>query len=334
MKVVIPLAGLGTRLRPQTYTRPKPLVNLAGKPLLGHILDRMAPLPIEEVIFITGYLGEQIEEYVRATHDFPARYVEQPEQLGQAHAIQLAREWLHGPTFVVFADTIFETDIERLTRVVSDGLLYVREVDDPRRFGVAVKEGPYISRLVEKPKTPVSNLAVVGLYYFAEGEQLTSATDELIRSGRQTGGEYYIADAIQIMIDRGAKLETEKMEVWLDCGTPAALLDTNRYLLGQNHRQEYDYPGSTVIPPVFIGEGVQIEHAVIGPNVSLDDGAEVSGSIVCDSILGKACQIDRATLSNSIIGHGARVRGSYSTLNVGDTSYISMGGTVEESDDR
>ncbi len=144
MKVVIPLAGLGTRLRPQTYTRPKPLVNLAGKPLLGHILDRLTPLPIEEVIFITGYLGNQIEEYVRSAYTLPARYVEQTEQLGQAHAIQLTAEWLHGPTFVVFADTIFETDVRKLTQVKSDGLLYVHEVEDPRRFGVAVMDGPHI----------------------------------------------------------------------------------------------------------------------------------------------------------------------------------------------
>ncbi|MDQ3856030.1 MAG: sugar phosphate nucleotidyltransferase [Chloroflexota bacterium] len=329
MKVVIPLAGLGTRLRPQTYTRPKPLVNLAGKPLLGHILDRLSGLPIEEVIFITGYLGHQIEEYVRANHDFPARYVEQTEQLGQAHAIQLASEWLHGPTFVVFADTIFETDIKRIMSVESDGLLYVREVDDPRRFGVAVMNGHYIARLVEKPATPVSNLAVVGLYYFSEGKELAAATEELISRGQQTQGEYYIADAIQLMIDGGAKLETEKLDVWLDCGTPAALLDTNQYLLSVTHGGQYHFDDATVIPPVYIGEGVEVHRAVIGPNVSLDAGAEVVGSIVCDSILGKDCRIENATLCRSIIGEGATLRGVYSQLNVGDKSYINLGAPEE-----
>lgn len=330
MKVVIPLAGLGTRLRPQTYTRPKPLVNLAGKPLLGHILDRLAPLPIEEVVFITGYLGEQIEEYVQANHDLPARYVVQEEQLGQAHAIQLAKEWLHGPTFVVFADTIFETDIERLTQVQSDGLLYVREVDDPRRFGVAVMEGEYISRLVEKPQTQVSNLAVVGLYYFSQGEQLTEAVDELIASGQQTAGEYYIADAIQIMINGGAKLETQTIDVWLDCGTPSALLETNRYLLGTYEQHPCDFPGTTVLPPVYIADGAKLENSVVGPYVSVDRDSEVSGAIVRDSILGVGCRIEDATLKGSIVGNGATVRGSYSTLNVGDTSYVSLGSADSE----
>lgn len=317
-------------MRPQTYTRPKPLVNLAGKPLLGHILDRLEPLPIEEVVFITGYLGSQIEEYVSSTCSFPAHYVEQTEQLGQAHAIALAREWLQGPTFVVFADTIFETDITVLTRVQSDGLLYVREVEDPRRFGVAVMDGDHIARLVEKPTTPVSNLAVVGLYYFSRGEELLSAVDELVASGRQTMGEYYIADAIQIMIDNGAKLDTHKMEVWLDCGTPSALLETNRYLLGSNGQPATpEYRGSSIVPPVYIGDGVTIESSVIGPNVSLDSGAKVMGSIVSDSILGKECQIHNMTLSGSIIGHGATVRGTHSTLNVGDTSYINLG-AIEE----
>lgn len=330
MKVIIPLAGLGTRLRPQTYTRPKPLVNLAGKPLLGHILDRLSPLPIEDVVFITGYLGDQIEEYVAANHDLPAHYVEQEEQLGQAHAIGLAREWVRGPTFIVFADTVFETDIARLTRVESDGLLYVKEVEDPRRFGVAVMEDGYIARLVEKPQEPVSNLAIVGLYYFSEGERLTEAIDELISSGRKTGGEYYIADAIQIMIDRGAKLETQTMDVWLDCGTPQALLDTNRYLLGTYEESDCSFPGSSIVHPVYIAEGARVENSVVGPYVSLDRDATVTGSIVRDSILGAGCGLQDVTLRRSIVGNGARVHGTYSTLNVGDTSYVSLGSRDEE----
>lgn len=325
MKVVIPLAGLGTRLRPQTYTRPKPLVNLAGKPLLGHILDRLKPLQIDEIIFITGYLGEQIEEYVKSTYDIPSRFVEQEEQLGQAHAIQLAKEWIHGPTFIVFADTIFETDISKLNEVESDGLLYVNEVEDPRRFGVAVMEGQYISKLVEKSQQPLSNLAMVGLYYFTEGEQLTSAIDELISGGHRTGGEFYLTDAIQIMIDRGARLETRTVDVWLDCGTPATLLESNRYLLGHNPQAPYDFPGATIVPPVHIGEGARVDRSVIGPNVSIDDGGEVTGSIVRESILGKDCKIEDVNLSDSIVGHKAVVRGSSSQLNIGDSSYISLG---------
>lgn len=329
MKIVIPLAGLGTRLRPHTYTRPKPLVNLAGKPILGHILDRLTPLPIDEVIFITGYLGEQIEEYVRENYLFPSRFVEQAEQLGQAHAIQLAGEWLHGPTFVIFADTIVDHDFSNLTEVQSDGVLYVHEVPDPRRFGVAVLEGQYVQRLVEKPQTPVSNLATVGLYYFREGEQLYSAVNELIAQGRQTAGEYYIADAIQIMIDRGARIGTEKIDVWLDAGTADAILEANSYLLAQQQNGSYQYPDSTIVPPVYIAPSARIENSIVGPNVSLDDDACVVSSIVRDSILGKGCRIEQATLAHSLVGSGATVRASHSSLNVGDTSYVSLGGVQE-----
>lgn len=326
MKIVIPLAGLGTRLRPQTYTRPKPLVNLAGKPLLGHILDRLAPLPIDEVIFITGYLGGQIEEYVAAHYShLPARYVEQLEQLGQAHAVYLAREWLHGPTFIVFADTIFETDVSRLLAIEGDGLLYVHEVDDPRRFGVAVTENGQIRRLVEKPQNHVSNLAVVGLYYFTEGERLVEATGELLESGGMTKGEYWIADAIQLMIDRGARLQTAKVDVWLDCGTPEALLDTNRYLLGTYDQSVYGFPGTTVRPPVYIAEGARVENSVVGPYVSVDRGAHVTGAIVRDSILSEGCRIEDVVLERSIIGNDALVHGNYTTLNVGDSSHVSLG---------
>jgi glucose-1-phosphate thymidylyltransferase len=325
MKVVIPLAGLGTRLRPQTYTRPKPLVELAGKPLLGHILDRLAPLPIDEIIFITGYLGEQIQTYVDANYALPARYVEQSEQLGQAHAIQLARDHLDGPTFIVFADTIFEADLGELEHVQSDGVLYVHEVEDPRRFGVAVMDGQRVSRIVEKPSTPVSNLALVGLYYFTEGRLLLSAIDALIESGQQTGGEYYLADAVQIMIDRGAKLGTDTIDVWLDCGTPDALLHTNRYLLGTYPQQDCSFPGTTVLPPVYIAASAKVENSVIGPHVSLGNEASVIGSIVRDSILGEGCSVEDTALTGSIIGHKATVTGSYSTLNVGDSSSVSLG---------
>jgi len=300
---------------------------LAGKPLLGHILERLSPLPIEEVIFITGYLGEQIEEYVTSTWDFPARFVVQQEQLGQAHAIQLARDQLHGPTFVVFADTIFETDITRITQVKSDGLLYVREVEDPRSYGVAVMDGEYIARLVEKSSEPESNLAVVGLYYFSEGERLAEAVDELLASGRQTGGEYYLADAIQIMIDRGAKIEVEGIDVWLDCGRPSTLLDTNRHLLGriQGNDAKHTRINTTIVPPVYIGKGAQLTNSVVGPNVSVGAGVEVSGSLISESILGESCRIVNSALVGSIIGHGATVYSSLNRLNVGDTSSVNLG---------
>ncbi len=325
MKIVLPLAGLGTRLRPHTYTRPKALVSLAGKPLLAHIIDRLSPLPCEEMIFITGYLGEQIEEYIKTHYSFNSRFVEQKEPKGQAHAIQLAREWINGPTFIVFADTIFETDVTRLLQVESDGLLYVHQVEDPRRFGVTVLDGKYVKKIVEKPKTPVSNLAIVGLYYFRYGEQLIEAIDELISSNKQTQGEFYLADAIQIMIDKGAKFETEEINLWLDAGTPSALLETNRYLLSNHPQHEYNFPGSVIRSPVYIPESARIEDSIIGPYVSLDEGAVVKSSIIQDSILGQECTIEFAALYHSLIGNSAVVRGSHTTLNVGDNSSISLG---------
>jgi glucose-1-phosphate thymidylyltransferase len=196
MKVIIPLAGFGKRLRPHTYTKPKPLVNVAGKPVLGHILDRLNNLDIEEIIFIVGYLGEQIEEYVEATYKFHTRYIEQNELLGQAHAIYLAKDHVREPVLIIFVDTIFEADLKALAELTADGAIYVKEVDDPRRFGVVTLQDGFITHFVEKPSTPVSNLAVTGVYYIKDAPMLFECIDELIARNIQTQGEYFLADAL------------------------------------------------------------------------------------------------------------------------------------------
>lgn len=339
MKVIIPLAGFGTRLRPHTYTKPKPLVNVAGKPVLGHILDKLEGLDVEEIIFITGYLGEKIEQYVTQNYRFAARYVEQKELKGQAHAIHLAKPHVDGPVLIIFVDTIFEADLFALRDIENDGVIFVREVTDPRRFGVVTLQDGYIARFVEKPAEPISNLAVIGVYYLKDSALMFECIEELMRRNIQTKGEYFLADALQLMIEQGARLSAWPVDVWEDCGTPEAVLQTNRYLLGKVSSAEWPANSSIIVPPVYIdptahleksiigpyvyvGAGCIVESSIIGPYVSLADQAEIHNSIINDSIINKGSRIDEATLTKSLIGEWARVRGTFERLNVGDSSEI------------
>jgi glucose-1-phosphate thymidylyltransferase len=326
LKVIIPLAGLGTRLRPHTLTKPKPLVNVAGKPVLAHILDSLLPLSVEEVFFITGYLGEQIETFVRTRYSLPSRFIRQEQQLGQAHAIGLTKGMVTGDVLIIFVDTIFEADLARLQGICSDGVVYVHQVEDPRRFGVAVLRDGYIARLVEKPAEPVSNLAVIGVYYFKDATHLFEAIDELIARDIRTGGEYYLADAIQILIDRGSRIEAWPVEVWEDCGKLETLLQTNRFLLTRTGGNRSELPGSIVRPPVFIAPSATVEASIVGPYVTIADNAVVRFSIVRDSIINEGALLEEAMLSGSVIGSNAVVRGNFTRLNVGDASEISLKG--------
>jgi glucose-1-phosphate thymidylyltransferase len=324
MKVIIPLAGFGTRLRPHTYTKPKPLVSVAGKPVLGHILDKLAGVDIEETIFIVGYLGDQIREYVSANYHFASRYIEQKELKGQAHAIYLAREHLSGPALIIFVDTIFEADLSALKHEPADGVIYVKEVEDPRRFGVVITRQGVITRLVEKPSKPVSNLAVIGLYYFKDAALLAQCIDEVIRKDIKTKGEYFLTDAIQLMIDRGARLVARTVDVWEDCGKPETLLHTNRYLLEHGGAREIAVEDSVLIPPVYIAETAKVRDSVVGPYVSVAGGATIVRSIISDSIINESAHIEDANLSQSLIGRDAYVRGSSQRLNVGDSSQVDL----------
>ncbi len=328
MKAIILLAGLGTRLRPHTYSKPKPLVQVAGKPVLAHILDSLTPLDIEETIFIVGYLGEQIQTYV--TERYPqmrARYVEQTEMKGQAHAIWLAREFVDQPVLVIFGDTIWETDYSRLSQVKGDGLIYVKEVSDPRRFGVALVENGRVARFVEKPTTPISNLAVVGVYYFKDWRLLLSSVEALIARNIQTRGEYFLADAMQLMIEQGARLEVETIPVWEDCGTREAILKTNRYLLSNQADRTPQIEGSVILPPVSISARATIKNSIIGPYVSISEDVTVENSIVRDCIISESSHIENAMLESSLVGKDAHVHGSFARLNVGDSSEIDSAAT-------
>jgi glucose-1-phosphate thymidylyltransferase len=324
MRIIIPLAGFGTRLRPHTYTNPKPLISVAGKAVLGHILDKLEGLDIEEIIFIIGYLGDQIREYVSDNYSFPSRYITQEELKGQAHAILLAKEHVSGPVLILFVDTIFETDLSVLAHATEDGIIYVKEVQDPRRFGVAITENGVITRLVEKPTTPVSNLAVIGLYYIKDSQLLMDCLDELIRRDIKTKGEYFLADALQLMIDHGSKFEARTVDVWEDCGKPETVLHTNRYLLEHGGAQEIATENSVLIPPVYIERTAVIKDSVIGPHVSVAGEATIVRSIIQDSIINERARIEDANLRGSLIGTDAYVRGDSQRLNVGDFSQVDV----------
>ena len=328
MKVIIPAAGFGTRMRPHTHTRPKPLVPVAGRPSLAFVLDALATLPIEELIFIVGRMGDQMEAYVREHYpQYATRFIEQKVMRGQADAINLAHEYVQGDLLTLFVDTIFEADLTVLNRLDdADGALFAAEVPDPHRFGIAVI-GPdgYATKLVEKPQNPESNLAVVGLYYFKDSEWLFRAIKTLMDSGRSLKGEYYLADAIQVMIDEGAKFRPFTVSAWEDTGTLDAVLHTNRYLLRKmdSHTEPYMMGTSLVIPPSYVSPEATVADSIVGPYAAISDGANVTDSIVRNSIISPNAQIKGAMLFGSLIGEAATVEGYYRTLNLGDDTIAS-----------
>lgn len=322
MKVIIPLAGFGTRLRPHTWSRPKPLMNVAGKPVLGHILDKFEEVDVQEVVFIIGWLGDQIREYVQTNYDFEAHYVLQEELKGQAHAIYLAQEYLEGPCLIAFVDTLFEADLSGLTSVDADGVLFVQEVEDPRRFGVVVEEGDRIVQLIEKPEGFEHRKAMIGVYYVREGAELTAAIEHLLSHDMQTKGEYYLADAFQIMIDGGARIISQPVSVWEDCGKPETVLQTNRYLLEHGHTQEVETENSVLVPPVYIARSARIENAVVGPYVTVGEDVCIANAVLRDSIVEDGSRIDNVVLENSLVGRRVSVVGPVRHLNVGDDNEI------------
>jgi glucose-1-phosphate thymidylyltransferase len=325
------MAGFGTRLRPHTWSRPKPLLTVAGKPVLGHVLDTFADLPfIDEVVFVVGYLGEQIEAYVgQAYPHLKARYVEQKDMLGQSHAVWLARGTLQGPMLMIFVDTLIEADLSRLAQEPSQAVAFVKPVPDPRRFGVAdVGADGWVHRLVEKPQDATNNLAVVGLYYFHEAADLIAAIEEQMSRGAQLKGEYYLTEAINVMLEHGLKMRVEAVPVWMDCGKPESLLETNRYLLDHgkdNSAEVARRPDVVVLPPVYVDPSAEVRHAVLGPHLTIGADCVVERSVLRDSIIDDGSHIFDTMLTGSLIGREARVAGRYRSLNVGDSSEVDFG---------
>lgn len=330
LKIIIPMAGYGTRLRPHTWSKPKPLVSVAGKTVLGHVLDIFATVPDAEnaeLIFIVGYLGEQVEAFMAENHpDIKTHYLVQKEMRGQSHAIALAREYLQGPTLIAFVDTIIAVDLSSLADEPADAVIWVKEVEDPRRFGVVAVDGEgWVKGIIEKPDSMDKNLAVVGFYYFKRGEDLMAAIDNQIQMDVQTKGEYFIADAIGMMLEKGLKLRPATVDVWLDAGLPETVLETNRYLLDHGHDDAAKAAlrnDAKIHQPVYIHLSAHVENAVIGPHVSIGPGCQVHNSTIKDSILEANAQVLDSELEGSLIGERAQVNGIKGSLNIGDDAVV------------
>jgi glucose-1-phosphate thymidylyltransferase len=324
--IILPVAGFGTRLRPHTWSKPKPLVTVAGKAMLAHVLDRVMPVNPGKIVFITGYLGEMIEEWARATYpDVELVFVEQPEMLGQSDAIYRTREHIDGDALMLFPDALFEADFSTLANRDVDGVAFTKYVEDPSAYGIALADDEgKITKLIEKPKEPVSHEAVIGIYYFRDVKQLYSAIEEQFDRKIQLKGEYFIADAIQIMIDRGARFEIEQISIWEDCGNAEALLDTNRYLLSAEPPSPAQRAGSLIVPPSFVHRDARLEDAVVGPYASIGAGTVVRNSVVRDSIVEENAEIVDAILQRSVIGSKSVIQGSARSISVGENGKVAL----------
>jgi glucose-1-phosphate thymidylyltransferase len=322
MQVVIPLAGKGTRLRPHTHLVPKPMLKVAGRPVMDWVMDRLDGLDVEELIFITGHLKEQVEAYARSRYRWPSRFIEQTVQDGTAGAVNLARPHVHGPILIVFVDTVFEADLTLINRADADGIIWAKEVEDYQRFGVVVTDDKgYMTRIVEKPSEPISRLANIGLYYMRDVAALWAGVDHVLRSPSNKG-EYYLTDAFQHMIEHGRRILTAEVGGWYDCGKLDTLLETNEILLRKGRARHRDYPGVTIHDPVLIEDDVQITSSTIGPNVTLEAGSRITGSQLSHLIAGQGCVITDARLDHSMLGLQVLVEGVSGSLSVADHSEI------------
>lgn len=320
------MAGLGTRLRPLTWSKPKPLISVAGSTVLGHFLQPILSLPeLEEVVFVVGYLGDQIEDYV-AEH-YPAlnaRFVVQEQLSGQSHAIWLARHGLEGPALIGFVDTLIETEFSVLADEAAEALIWVREVEDPRRFGVVeIGSEDWVKQLVEKPENPTSNLAVVGFYYFRQAERLIDAIQHQMDEGAMLKGEYFLADAINVLLEGGLSMRAVQVDGWHDAGTRAAILATNRYLLDHGRNNSPEIPDGVIVePPVFLDASATVSRSVIGPYASIGADCVVEHASIRDSIVEAGSQIKDSKLTDSLIGRACRVQGTDGSLNIGDFAEV------------
>lgn len=325
MKAVIPVAGFGTRLRPHTLLHPKVLLPIAGKPMLSHIVESLIADGVDEIVFVVGYLGDRIETYIRKNYKIPTHFVEQEKTLGLGHAIYLSRQAVdkNEPLIIVLGDTLYEADLKKVIRSGYSSL-GVKQVEDPRRFGVAVlNERGFVDKLIEKPQEPISNLALVGLYFIKNSELLFSSLREIIEQDIRTQGEYQLTDGLQRMIERGEKMTVFNVDGWYDCGKVETVLSTNHVMLQKLYAdRKYEYNDSVIIPPVYIHPDARIQQAVIGPNVCVDAHAVVERSILSHTIIGNHCHIKDATVANSLIGNHARLSGQVFEVSLGDYSEV------------
>ena len=332
MKIIIPMAGRGKRLAQLTQHKPKALVRLADKRLLDHVLNIFQVLEKKytlEYIFIVGYRGEQVKEYMRDAHpDKNVTYFEQEQLLGQSHAVHLAKDSISGPTLLTYCDTINEIDFSFLSLEMIDGMASVRDVEDPRRHGIAVVDADnLLTRLVEKPKTMEHKLALTGLYYFSEGKELIKAIETQIRRGASLNNEFYLADAINILVEGGMRIKAEKVLQWLDAGTPEAIFETNAYLLQHHDKSPNEVvtrQSNIFISPCYIHESSRVENSIIGPNATIGENCSVNDSILKNTIVDDDSSIKETVLVNSLIGRGCSVTGKSGQVIVADYDEIKI----------
>ncbi len=330
-KIVIPMAGLGSRMRPHTWVRPKPLLPLAGKTVLDHALEQFSTLPdlehAEYIFIISPNQGDLIQKHMQEKFpDKKVHFVLQSEMRGQSHALWLAREYFDGPVLMAFSDTLIETDLSFLAQETADAVAWVKPMEDPRRFGVIELDAEgWATRLIEKPIDVTNNQVLVGFYYFRNGLSLIGAIEEQMRRGKSLKGEFFLADAINIMLENGAKIRRQHVDVWLDAGIPEALLETNRYLLEHNRGGGFTpspKEGVTFIPPVYVASDVQLESVVIGPYVSIAKGCSLSRVVVRNSILDEHASIEDLVIEGSLVGRNVILHGRPEQLNIGDNSQL------------
>ena len=324
MKVIIPLAGKGTRLRPHTHLVPKPMMKVAGKPVMSYVLDDLKKLGIvEQVIYITGHLKETVEKFAVKEWDIPSVFVEQKVQDGTAGAVALAKPHVDQPVLIVFVDTIFDADLSKVKSIDADGIIWVKEVEDYQRFGVVVTDDKgNMTKIVEKPKTPISRRANIGLYYIRNWKLLYEGIDHVLKQPKNQG-EYYLTDAFQYMIDRGAKIQVVDVEGWYDAGKIDTMLETNQAMLARGRsRKPKTSAGSTIIEPVYIEDGVTLTKSKIGPNVSIGTGSVLDGVEISHSIIGDRAKITRSVLVNSLVGDDTVLTGVKGEVTLGDHSEV------------
>ncbi len=321
-KVVIPLAGLGTRMRPHTHSKAKPMVRLAGKPILGHLLDWVVTDDVDEIILIISPHQTDVEAYARSATTKPIRIVVQEQPRGQADAIARVRNRVDGPVLILFSDTLASVTFDHLASVTTDGLIYVKEIADPSRMGVVVVSGDKIVDIIEKPKHAESNLATIGMYYFRTSDRLFAAIDQVLSAPPTLNDEYFIADAIKRMIRDGAQLEPYVTQDWVDTGTPDYTLSAHRYLLDRIGGEALARRGVTIVPPVFIADSADVRESVIGPYVTVEAGCRVERAVLTDCIMDEHSVVENRVLSRSILGRRARLIGEPLAANIGDDAAL------------
>ena len=329
MKAVIPLAGKGTRLRPHTLLLPKPLVRVAGRPVLSYLLDDLVSLGIVEMVFIVGHLDAVIRRYMQAVYpDLRVHYVVQAVQDGTAGAVKLAQPFADDELLILFADTIFEADLSPARTLSPEwsAVIWTREVEDYHKYGIVITDrAGAMTRIVEKPKEPISRLANIGLYHIRDHALLFEGIDHVLASPPGPSGEYYLTDAFQYMVDCGARIRTAPVDSWHDCGSPEGLLGTNRHLLESGRATVSPtacLTGCSIADPVRVEDDVVVEASVLGPNVTLERGARVVDSSLSDTIVGRGARVKGARLEGSLIGAGATVLGLQGRVNIADHSVV------------